>query len=140
MFFVFMFFVCDDFFPRAGRAHATQRLRSAGHLVRGASPVILSILFGFFWPSGVSPSSSSSSSSSFLLLLLLLLPLGGWAPLAAFSLRFPPVSRVGGGCVLCFFALQSSILRLLCRSRLGQPGVRARKPPGPHRACTPHIF
>ena len=29
--------------------------------------------------------------------------LGGWVPLAVFSLCFPHVSWVGGGCVFCFF-------------------------------------
>ena len=63
------------------------RLRSAAHLLQGASPIILSIILGI---------------SGLVAFLLLLLPLGGWAPLAPFSLRFPLGSRVGGGCDLRF--------------------------------------
>ena len=47
--FVFMFlFSFDDFFPRAGRARVLPRLRSAEHLLQGASPIILSIIFRVF--------------------------------------------------------------------------------------------
>ena len=97
-----------------------------GIFAQGASPVILSILFwGFSGLVAFFFFFSSSSSSS------------GWvgSPCRVFP-AFSPWFSGGWGVRFVFFALHSSILLLLCRSRLGQPGVRARKPPGPHRACT----
>ena len=70
-----------------------------------------------------------------LFLPLLLLPWVGGVPLAAFSL-FSPWFLGGWGVRFVFPVLFSCILRLLCRDRLGKPGDSARKPPGPHRACT----
>ena len=48
--FVFLVFfsVFDDFSPRAGRARVLPRLQSAGHLLQGAFPIILSIIFRVF--------------------------------------------------------------------------------------------
>ena len=90
---LFSFF--DDFF-RAGHTRAERWLRAAGHLLQGASPIILSILFGCFWPSGV-----------FLLLL------GGWVPLAACFPAFSPWFLGGRVLRFCSFfllcALASSI-------------------------------
>ena len=69
-------------------------------------------------------------------LLFLLLPLGGWGSPCRVFPAFSPWFLGGRGVRFVFFALFSCVLHLLCRNRLGQPGVRARKPPGPHRACT----
>ena len=49
-------------------------------------------------------------------LLLFLLPLGGWVPLAVFSLRFPLFLGWVGVCVFCFFGC--ALLRL-CISSVG---------------------
>ena len=96
MFFVLLFCFVDDFFEldELALCFGFAQLRTLYKVL----PLLFCRFFsGFFWPSGV---------SSFFFLLLLLPPLGGWAPLAAFSLRFPLGSRAGGGCVLCFcFAL-----------------------------------
>ena len=62
----------------------------------------------------------------------------GGLPLPRFPCVFPLVlGRVGVAfLVFSFPAVHSCILLLLFRTRIRQPGVRARKPPGPHRACT----
>ena len=100
LFFFFFFSVAvffDDSFARAGRGDHELRVRSAGHLLEGASPSDFVDFFFFLVPSGVS------------------LPLGGWVPLAVFSQWFPRVSRVGGGEFFSCYLLHLASFSLRCR-------------------------
>ena len=123
-FLCFFFVFLTTFSSRTSSRYASASL-SCAPCTRCSPRYFVDFFFGFFWPSGVSFSSFSSSSSS------------GWvgSPCRVFP-AFSPWFLGGWGVRFVFFALHFSILRLLGRSRLGQPGVRARKPPGPHRACT----
>ena len=120
--FCFYVLVCDDFFLELDELTSFSNFDPLGTLYEVLPPLFCRFFLGF--------------SGLVAFLLLLFLPLGGvGSPCRVFP-AFSPCFSGGWGVRFVFSALHSCILRLLCRSRLGQPGVRARKPPGPHRACT----
>ena len=119
---MFMFlFSFDDFFLELDELALLIGFAQLRTFFKVLPPLFCRFFSGYFWPSGASSPSSSSGRVG--------------SPCRVFP-AFSPWFSGGGGCDLCFFALLSCVLHLLCRDRLGQPGVRARKPSGPHRACT----
>ena len=88
---VFCVYVCvffsDDFFLELDELALSIGFAQLRTFFKVLPPLFCRLFFGYFWPSGVFFFSSSS----------------GWvgSPCCVFP-AFSPVSRVGGGCVLCF--------------------------------------